>query len=207
MQNLLKQTEALKKSPVKKQIDQRILEFKKVGQASNNTIFKELCFCILTANSTAQRCIEVQAKVGNGFLNLLEKDLQKLLKTCGARFHTKRAGYIFEARKHKNQLKKLMGDLDEFEMREWLVENIKGFGWKEASHFLRNIGYENVAIIDFHIVDLLENQGVLKRPKTLNGKTYLQIENKLKKIGDKTGLNLAELDLYLWYLETGKILK
>ncbi len=207
MQKLLEQIQELKKSPVKKQIDQRILEFKKAGQSSNNTIFKELCFCILTANSTAERCIEVCTKVGNGFLNLPEQDLQKLLKTCGARFHTKRANYIAESQKYKNELKKLMKELDEFEMREWLIENIKGLGWKEASHFLRNIGYKNVAIIDFHIIDLLEKQKLAVRPKTLNKKTYLEIENVLRKVGEKVKLNLAELDLYLWYLETGTVLK
>jgi len=207
MQNLLNQIQKLKKAPVKKQIDQRILEFEKAGQSSNNEVFKELCFCILTANSTAERCIEVCAKVGNGFLNLPEQDLQNLLKTCGARFHTKRANYIAEAQKYKNQLKKLMGELDEFEMREWLIENIKGLGWKEASHFLRNIGYKNVAIIDFHIIDILEKNKLVKRLKVLNKKTYLEIENVLRKVGDKAGLNLAELDLYLWYLETNSVLK
>lgn len=197
----------MKKSLVKKKINRRILEFEKMGQGSNNQIFKELCFCILTANSTAQRCIEVQSKAGKAFIDLPRDRLQKLLKRCGARFHTVRANYIAEARQHKDKLKKLMKEMNEFELREWLVENIKGLGWKEASHFLRNIGYKNVAIIDFHIIDLLEKQGLAKRPKTLNKKNYLKIEKVLRQIGHKVGLNLAELDLYLWYMETGKILK
>lgn len=78
---------------------------------------------------------------------------------------------------------------------------------KEASHFLRNIGYSNYAIIDFHIIDLLEREGIIKRPKTLTPAKYIEIENKLKEIGKKTELTQAELDLYLWYMETGKILK
>jgi N-glycosylase/DNA lyase len=36
---------------------------------------------------------------------------------------------------------------------------------------------------------------------------YLEIENFLMKIAKKLNLSLAELDLYLWYIETGKILK
>lgn len=197
----------MKKTPVKKQIDRRILEFKKAGQSSSNKIFKELCFCILTANSTAQRCIEVQSKAGKAFIDLPENRLQKLLKRCGARFHTIRANYIAEARQHKDKLKKIMKEMNEFELREWLVENIKGLGWKEASHFLRNIGYENAAIIDFHIIDLLEKYDLLERPQKLNKENYLKIEKILKKLADKAGLSLAELDLYLWYLETGKVLK
>ena len=38
-------------------------------------------------------------------------------------------------------------------------------------------------------------------------KTLEQIEEKLRRLSKPVGLNLAELDLYLWYLETGKVLK
>jgi N-glycosylase/DNA lyase len=92
-------------------------------------------------------------------------------------------------------------------MRDWLVKNVKGLGMKESSHFLRNVGYKDLAIIDFHIVDLLEREKLIERPKTITPKKYLEIEETLTKLGEKTSLNLAELDLYLWYLETGKILK
>ena len=78
---------------------------------------------------------------------------------------------------------------------------------KEASHFLRNIGYKNLAIIDFHILDLLEKHRLIEKPKTLSPKNYAIIENILKSIAQKTNTSLGELDLYLWYKETGKILK
>jgi len=80
-------------------------------------------------------------------------------------------------------------------------------GLKEASHFLRNIGFDDYAIIDFHIVDLLVKENLIKRPKTITPKIYLEIETVLKKLAIQVNLTLAELDLYLWYLETGKILK
>ena len=91
--------------------------------------------------------------------------------------------------------------------RDWLVKNIKGLGYKEASHFLRNIGHENFAIIDFHIIDLLVRYNLVLRPKYLTLAKYFEIENLLRKIAKKSDLTLAELDLYLWYMETGKILK
>jgi N-glycosylase/DNA lyase len=197
MKQLLEDIENLRKSEIKNIVDRRIKEFK--GKKSNSDLFKELCFCILTANSTAERCIDVQNKVGSGFLTLSKDKLQKALEKHGARFHTKRAGYIAEARKYKNSLKG--------KSRDWLVENIKGIGYKEASHFLRNIGHDDFAIIDFHIIDVLEKNKLIKRPKTLTKNTYLEIENKLKIIAKKANLNLAELDLYLWYKETGKVLK
>ena len=96
---------------------------------------------------------------------------------------------------------------DEFEIREWIVKNVKGLGYKEASHFLRNIGYKNLAIIDFHIIDVLVKNKIIKRPKTLTKKKYLEIENKLRTIAKKAKMTLAELDLYLWYMETRKVLK
>ncbi|MCS7106383.1 MAG: N-glycosylase, partial [Candidatus Aenigmarchaeota archaeon] len=122
-------------------------------------------------------------------------------------FPKTRANYIVEVRKFKDELKNIFGKLSEEELREWLVKNVKGLGYKEASHFLRNIGYKNFAIIDFHILDLLERFGLIKKPKSLSRKKYLEIENLLKKIAEKAKLSLAELDLYLWYLETKKVLK
>ena len=86
-------------------------------------------------------------------------------------------------------------------------KKIKGVGYKEASHFLRNIGYKNYAIVDFHIVDLLAKHNLIKKLKKMTKNKYLEIEELLKDIAERLGLNLAELDLYLWFLETGKILK
>ena len=68
------------------------------------------------------------------------------------------------------------------ERREWLVKNIKGLGFKEASHFLRNIGFDDYAIIDSHILDLLERYKFIKPPKTLTRKKYMEIEKILQTI-------------------------
>ena len=84
---------------------------------------------------------------------------------------------------------------------------MKGLGYKEASHFLRNIGFDDFAIIDFHIIDILSRYNLIEKPKALTKKRYLKIENLLKEIAKKSNLSLAELDLYLWYMETGKVLK
>ncbi len=75
------------------------------------------------------------------------------------------------------------------------------------SHFIRNIGHRDCAIIDFHILDILARCGLIEKPKTLTKKKYLEIENVLRRIAARSRLNLGELDLYLWYMETGKVLK
>ena len=162
----------------------------------------------MTANCSAEKCIEVQAAVGKDFQNSGEIELSNKLKKCGYRFPNIRAEYIVKARKHQKELKKNLSNNNNLkELREWIVKNIKGIGYKEASHFLRNIGYKDYAIIDFHIIDLLTKFNLIEKPKTLTKKKYLEIEEILSKIAEELNLNLGELDLFLWYLETGKVLK
>ena len=172
MKKLLESIRKLKQGEVRNTIDARIREFKSLGKKPSPEIFKEMCFCILTANSTAEQCIKVQKGVGNGFLILPQPKLQKKLKELGCRFHTKRAGYISEARKYKSSIKSIIKSKTSKDAREWLAENIKGLGYKESSHFLRNIGYDDLAIVDFHIVDVLAAHGMAKRPKTMTKKEY-----------------------------------
>lgn len=204
---LIEKITELKKNPVKKTIDSRMKEFGSYRLMPEDDIFKELCFCITTANCAAERCIMIQKELGDGFLTLPEKDLKKKLKELGYRFHN-RSEYLVKAREQKKIISTIISSgRDEGWMRDWLVKNVKGLGYKEASHFLRNIGFTDVAIIDFHILDLLARYGVITRPKTITKKKYLEIEEALRKLGRECGLNLAELDLYLWYMETGKVLK
>ena len=208
--NLKKKIKSLKKSEVGKVVKERIKEFEKIGKSSEERIFSELCFCILTANFNAERAIRIQKLLEKDFLTLSEKKLTKKLKELGHRYPNTRVRYIVEARKKLKELVKILHDknTDEAEKREWIVKNIKGLGYKEASHFLRNIGYKNLAIIDFHILDLLlKNSFIEEKPKSLTKKRYLEIENILRNLAKKLEIDLAELDLYLWYMETGKVLK
>lgn len=208
MKRLLKSVENLKNSEVKNLVDARLRKFRKMGNGSSNEIFEELCFCILTANFNAERSMKIQMEIGNEFLTLPESDLAKKLRELGHRYPNTRARYIVNARKYKDSIRKVIKTInDENELREWLVNNIKGIGHKEASHFLRNIGYPNLAIIDFHIIDVLTRHKMTKKPKVLTKRKYLETEALLTEIAVKSNLNLAELDLYLWYMETGKVLK
>ena len=200
--------EKSKKSELASLIKQRLIEFKKVGESKDSKIFKELCFCILTANCAAEKCIYVQEELDNEFLTLNEVELANRLKELGYRFPNVRARYILNARSLNGDLKNLLGKFESSdELRTYLAKNVKGLGFKEASHFLRNIGYEDLAIIDFHIIDVLKSYNLIEKPKTLTKKKYREIEDVLKEIGKKTNLNMAELDLHLWYMETGKVLK
>ncbi len=198
----------LKRSEISLLVDRRISEFKRLGRGSSREIFKELCFCILCANYSAERSIKIQREIDDGFLTLPHSQLMRRLREMGHRFPRSRASYIIAARRYSDSIKDVIASFnDPKELREWLIKNIPGIGLKEASHFLRNIGYSDLAIIDFHILNLLDRYGIIKKPKTMTKSRYLQIENELRRLSRDAGLSLAELDLYLWYIETGKILK
>jgi len=208
MDRLLRAIRDLENSKVRRLVKKRIKEFEANGRKQNTALFKEMCFCILAANFNAERTTQIQRTVGDGFLTLSRPELSRELRELGYRFPNTRASYIFEAQEVKSSLKGILASFDnENAMREWLCENVKGLGYKEASHFLRNIGCKNFAIIDSHIMHLLGDHELIEMPATLTKKRYLEIEEVLRKISQKAGLSLAELDLYLWYMETGKVLK
>ena len=205
---LAKSIEKLKSSEVSELVAGKIREFKEFGRQGNEIWFSELCFCILTANSTAKLGLKIQGELGDGFLTLSKNELTRRLKGFGHRFYNKRAEFIVSARKF-DRIKDIITKFsDANRAREWLVENVDGIGWKEASHFLRNVGFEDVAILDRHILALIREYGLIERaPRTLTRRRYLEIEHKLKELAEKVGLSLAELDLYMWYLKTGQVLK
>ncbi len=209
MRELAKKIASAKRLPETKLVRQRLCEFKELGKKNNKHWFSELCFCILTANSTAEKGIQIQRALGaNGFLAIPEKQLAKKLKALGHRFYNKRAEFIVKARQHKNLKDKVLSFNLECEAREWLAQNVLGIGYKEASHFLRNVGFENLAILDRHVLSLMHEHAMLReKPISLNKKNYLEAEKELGALAKKTGLSHAELDLYLWFLKTGKVLK
>ncbi len=204
---LINSLKRLKKSRIAGEIRKKVKGFASFSKKPANEAFKELCFCLLTANYSAEGGMRIQNALNNKFLSLPEDELKDELKKLRYRFPNTRAAYICEARAHIPALKKIFGFRDGKGAREWLVKNVRGLGFKEASHFLRNVGFADVAIIDFHIIDLLARHRIIKKALSITKKRYYAIEKKLEAIAQETGLTLAELDLYLWYLETGKVLK
>lgn len=205
MKKLLKQIEEVRNSDTKKLIDKRLAEFRAMGKLGNTEWFYELCFCLLTANWKAKESIEIQKQLfGDGFLKWNEQKLAMFLKKSGHRFWPQRAERIVLARKYKNIKDILEKEKDK---RAWLVKNIKGLGMKESSHFLRNVGIFDYAILDRHIINSLIDNKLIETHKTLTPKIYIEIERLMSKISKKLDMTQGELDLYVWYIKTGKILK
>ncbi|MEW6035798.1 MAG: N-glycosylase/DNA lyase [Candidatus Micrarchaeota archaeon] len=209
MEELISQLELLRRGPVGKRVRSRMAEFRAKGAGCEDGAFKELCFCLLTANYSAEGGIRIQEAIGDGFIRLPERELARRLKSLGYRFPNARARYIVEARAHLGTLRGRLSSMSAQAVRDWLAANVLGLGYKESSHFLRNLGFTDFAIIDFHIIDLLARHRLIRKPrsKSLTKKRYLLIEKALGRIAARAGLNQGELDLYLWYMETGKILK
>jgi N-glycosylase/DNA lyase len=190
-----------------KNVNERVIDFINMGKSRNDSLFIELCFCILTANTSAEMGIKTQRTIMNGFIEYNKEKLSEELKKAKYRFYNKRAEYIVNARKIRKNIKKLIKTLEPFQLREYLVENIKGIGYKEASHFLRNIGIFDFAILDKHIIKLLKDYGYISDMKLNSRSDYLEKEKTFIKIAEAYDLKPGIFDLYLWEIATGKILK
>lgn len=194
-----------------KDIESRLLEFEAVWKKGDDrAIFAELVFCLFTPQSKATSCWAAVERVCDANL-LIEgsaADIASMLK--GVRFHNTKAARVVEARKHLNGLKaRIAGFGGPAEAREWLVENVNGMGYKEARHFLRNIGMgRDIAILDRHILKNLVRLGVIAEvPRHISPKIYLEIEARMKIFSEKERIPMGHLDILLWYRETGGIFK
>ena len=132
------------------------------------------------------------------------------------RYPNARSHYIVHSREFLNKTLnfKIKARLEEFdcslERRDWLVreKGIKGLGYKEASHFLRNIGYRGYAILDKHVLNCLAELKIIDDPKPPSTRSkYLTVEEKLRKFADDARIDFDEMDLVLWSMKTGEILK
>jgi N-glycosylase/DNA lyase len=197
--NLLKKEYNKRKAEIKT----RLKEFKQTKEH-----FYELCFCILTPQSNAYRCDEcIKVLKKRDFLSN-DFELNNILKGF-TRFHNNKSRYLLKIKENKDEIFKALNSIEDTrEKREYLVKHIKGLGMKEASHFLRNIGHENLAILDRHILKNLNKLGVIKNiPKSLTKKKYLEIEEKFKSFSKKIKLSMDELDLLFWSMQTGRVFK
>ncbi|HLD15074.1 MAG TPA: N-glycosylase/DNA lyase [Candidatus Nanoarchaeia archaeon] len=188
----------------KKEIKARLEHFSRIPKED---YFYELCFCILTPQSNAKQCDKaVQDLIKRKYK---EKNIDPHQSIATIRFHNNKAGYMREMKNKFDEIKKAMDEIkDNQELREWLVKNVKGISYKESAHFLRNVGYRNLAILDRHILkNLVKYGGIKELPKTLTKKKYFEIENQFKEFSKKVNIPIDELDLLFWSMEAGEIFK
>ncbi|NQU80678.1 MAG: N-glycosylase/DNA lyase, partial [Bacteroidetes bacterium] len=176
-----------------KDIHNRIFDFKSVwNEANEKRLFQELAFCLLTPQSKAENAWKTIIKLTENN-KLFEANTSSISDDLNlVRFRNNKASYLVEAREiFFNNPKGIRETLSEFtsvsEKRKWLNNNIKGYGLKESSHFLRNIGFvEDIAILDRHILKNLKKFNVINQiPKSIPEKKYFQIESQMKKFSNE----------------------
>jgi len=197
-------------------IEKRLSEFKRLYlKGSEEDIFAELVFCILTPQSRAKLCWDAVVRLRRNGLLLKGSAARVERALSGVRFKKKKSGYIVRARKlfvdnakvRVRPLLEAQGGV--YERRHWLVENVCGLGYKEASHFLRNVGFgERIAILDRHILKNLKEARVMKDvPESISKARYFEIEKKMAEFARRIKIPLAHLDLLFWSKETGEVFK
>jgi len=203
-------------SEIKDKTEKRIQEFENIFQNGNDEkIFTELVFCLLTPQSKAKTCwsavLDLQKK--NLIFSDRKDEISKVINSV--RFKNNKAGYIIEARKkffvnNSSGIKNIIKNFsDNFKRREWFAENVKGIGYKEASHFLRNIGFgKDIAILDRHILKNLKLFHVIDEvPKTITSAVYFEFEKKMSDFSKKINIPLEHLDFVFWFKEAKEVFK
>lgn len=202
----------------RKEISAKLSEFDEVWRrGSDARLWEELAFCIFTAGASARMGLNSIDAVRSLLLDGEPEEMTRALKKAGAhRFPVARPRYIvttrayFRANFDMELRSRLRSFSDPLERRDWLAQEkqIKGLGYKEASHFLRNIGIKGHAILDKHVMKCLAEVGVVDSSKPpSNRKRYLEIEQQFLRFSRDIKVNCDELDLVLWSMKTGEILK
>ena len=200
----------------RQEIRARLAEFRQVWeQGADERLWEELVFCIFTAGASARmglRAIEAVRPL------LMDGDQAEMTQALIGvhRYPAARPGYIVVTRDYLREdcgmrlRERLEGFADHLARRDWLARErrIKGLGYKEASHFLRNIGLRGYAILDKHILRSLAELGVIESPQPPATRArYLQVEDQLRSFARDVQIDFDELDLVLWSMKTGEILK
>ena len=202
----------------RKEIRKRLREFEDVWlRGSDARLWEELAYCIFTAGASARMGLSSVDAVRPLLLDGDSDAMTAALKKAGAhRFPVARPRYIVSTRNYFHAdcgmalRKRLRSFSDPFERRDWLAQErqVKGLGYKEASHFLRNIGVKGHAILDKHVMRCLAEIGVIDtaRPPSTRRK-YLEVEQQLIQFAREIRIDFDELDLVLWSMKTGEVLK
>ena len=200
----------------RKLIKYRLGEFRNIFEKGDDEkIFEELAFCIFAAGASAKMAVKSVESVKGVLMSADSQELSRRLKGVH-RFPNSRANYILHTREwlrkdYDFRLKDLIVYLNGPVKRRDFFANyrgIKGIGYKEASHFLRNIGFRGYAILDKHILRSIHEFELIDDPKPPTSRSsYMRIERKLKKLAALLEIDFDELDLLLWSEKTGEIIK
>jgi len=176
--------------------------------------FREICFCLLTPQSSPfnaeLRLIDLE-KHGLFEEKLNEQQVAEILRSPYSyiRFHNQKAKRLISILKKREQIEKVLFSQQSPESeRNILLNEIQGFGLKETSHALRNIGRFGFGILDRHILRALVKWGAIKEiPKSINNKIYFECEDAMRSYAKSVKISIDQLDVFMWAEATGLIFK
>ncbi|MCC7307821.1 MAG: N-glycosylase/DNA lyase [Acidobacteria bacterium] len=200
----------------REKIRERLAEFESVWMnGTDSRMWEEMVYCFFTGGCSAKMGLRAVSAVKGLLEDGEQADLARALAGVH-RYPNARSRYIVQSREFLQEHcgMRLRAKLESFdcgyERRDWLAreKGIKGLGYKEASHFLRNIGFCGYAILDKHVLRCLHELKIIDDPKPPNTRArYLRVEEKLKQLAETAQIDFDELDLVLWSMKTGEILK
>jgi len=200
----------------RRQIAERLQEFADVwDRETDERIWEEMVYCFFTGGCSARMGMRSVDAVRPLLRSGSQPELAKAL-TGVHRYPNARSKYVVHSRDFLEselgfEIKRHLREFEcENQRRDWLVKEkgIKGLGYKEASHFLRNIGFRGYAILDRHVLNCLFDLKIIDDPKPPSTRSkYLSVEESLRKFAQATGIDFDEMDLVLWSMKTGEILK
>jgi N-glycosylase/DNA lyase len=202
----------------RREIRARLAEFEQVWRSGSDArLWEELVYCIFTAGASARMGLRSVEAVKSLLIEGDAGEMTSALIAAGAhRFPVARPGYVVVTRNYLAEhcgmrlRDSLLSFADPIERRDWLASErrIKGLGYKEASHFLRNIGLRGYGILDKHVLRCLADLGVVEsaKPPTTRQR-YLEVEDRLRIFARTARVDFDELDLVLWSMKTGEVLK
>ena len=191
-------------------VRRRLKDFEKFKKYDDEKLFEEMTYCVFAANSSAKMADSALIILKPILWTASLEDYQKAVHK-EVRFYNVRSKYLHHNREKIKELGGLKVHLEEKtpeDRRDFIRKHFKGFGLKESSHFLRNIGYRGYCIVDKHVLNVMKDLEVLKSnspPK--NEKEYFKIEDKIKKFAKENNYDLDELDLAMWSYRTGKVMR
>jgi len=205
----LKEFNAYYKSK-EKQIQLRLRDFQK--PRTEQFLWEELIYCLFAANSSGKMAEVAVSLLGpihsTASLEQLQAAVHKKVRFYNVRSRFFFVNRVFIKQNHGTFTKLLdsFADKNVYELRNFLADEFLGMQFKEASHYLRNIGFTGLCIIDKHVLFLMKEFGVLKSAKPpKNRKEYLKIENKVLDFAKKQKYDVDVLDLALWSYRSGHI--
>ncbi|MDR0784986.1 MAG: hypothetical protein LBE74_03780 [Treponema sp.] len=202
---------------IKTAIDDRLGEFRALWENGVDIdVFREMCFCTCTPQNNARKAWSAVCAL-DGLLEIAQTDcIAAVLRENGVRFHVNKARYIIANRESffpdtKARIAAILKDSTQREARDILSEKVCGWGLKEASHFLRNIGLgSEVCILDRHILRQLALRGVFSQESgtvRLTRNAYWKLEAMMTLFAAKEGIPIDALDLTFWFEEKGELFK